>query len=261
MKLLRYDVAGNCLLVVIVDEKSFPTMGEHKNLATLCWLRGVRTSDGIAVCSIDRNGNWDGGFTFFNPDGSRERVCGNALMAIASHFLPPGIPRGVAELPDVSVLFDGLACYFTTGGGHSRFPAGEHGLYDTGSPHRVLDVADVRDFPLVSAGAEIQNMANLTIVAPSKGSGGKRLTARTYERGVNAETSACGTGAAAAALHYNRHTGIRQFEVEYPGGVYAVALGLAQTKQVTIALAKAEVVLLSVADLPTAALQKDFNNA
>ncbi|HAZ16922.1 MAG: Diaminopimelate epimerase [Parcubacteria group bacterium GW2011_GWA2_43_13] len=65
-----------------------------------------------------------------------------------------------------------------------------------GEPHIVVNVPNVWNFPIEHLGLQVVPQANLTIVSGY----GRRIDARTFERGVNRETQSCGTGACAAAL-------------------------------------------------------------
>lgn len=74
---------------------------------------------------------------------------------------------------------------------------------DTGVPHAVVEVRGLESFPVDRFGAEIRRArvfgpagVNVDFVRRS----GRGLHIRTFERGVEAETLACGTGAVAAAL-------------------------------------------------------------
>jgi diaminopimelate epimerase len=76
-------------------------------------------------------------------------------------------------------------------------------VVDTGVPHAVIPVADLTDFPVFESGRAIRRHrafgragVNVDFVCRT----GPALRLRTYERGVEDETWACGTGAVAAAL-------------------------------------------------------------
>jgi diaminopimelate epimerase len=141
---------------------------------------------------------------FYNPDGSPERICGNALRCLPS-FL--GARRG-CRCPVRTAL--GMVDTWTDfrGYGWAEFPVaglaiqggGGGYLVDVGSPHWVEPVDDVFA-PAVAergkrrcTGQSAVNATFFTVV--SEGS----LRVRTLERGVPAETRSCGTGALAAFL-------------------------------------------------------------
>ena len=76
-------------------------------------------------------------------------------------------------------------------------------LVDTGVPHAVVPVPELTDFPVSEFGRAIRRHrvfgragVNVDFVCRT----GRALCLRTYERGVEDETWACGTGAVAAAV-------------------------------------------------------------
>ena len=111
-----------------------------------------------------------------------------------------------------------------------RIEAGDGWWFlNTGVPHYVeltddiarTDVA-VRGHAIRRDTARFPEGTNVDFVQIA---GEGRLRVRTYERGVEAETLACGTGATAAALvvHHAFQPGVRRFDVEMPGGRLSVA--------------------------------------
>jgi diaminopimelate epimerase len=157
-------------------------------------------------------------FHFFNSDGSRGEMCGNgalcatrlsAILGLADpadvwletdaglvrgRTDPAGPPRAELALPDVEMI---------------RSPAvqpiaGEDpsGFAVVGVPHVVVPVGDIDAVDLRVRGRELRFHpavgpagANVNFVAGSQ----RGWVMRTYERGVEAETLACGTGAVACA--------------------------------------------------------------
>jgi diaminopimelate epimerase len=75
---------------------------------------------------------------------------------------------------------------------------------NTGVPHAVMIVDDIRNIDLIELGAAIRHHARFqpagSNVNFATAGGHNTLHLRTYERGVEGETLACGTGVAAAAL-------------------------------------------------------------
>jgi diaminopimelate epimerase len=80
---------------------------------------------------------------------------------------------------------------------------------NTGVPHLVLECEDIGNVTVEQTGSALRfhsyyqpEGTNVNFVAPEPASPNTVLNLRTYERGVDAETLACGTGATASALSY-----------------------------------------------------------
>jgi diaminopimelate epimerase len=157
-------------------------------------------------------------FHFFNSDGSRGEMCGNGalcatrlsvhlrLVASADVVLetdaglvrgqadPSGTPRAELLLPDVDVVREAA---IVPGSGE-----GASGFALVGVPHLIVPVDDVDGVAVAVRGRELRfhpalgrSGANVNFVSRA----GDRWRMRTYERGVEGETLACGTGAVACA--------------------------------------------------------------
>jgi diaminopimelate epimerase len=126
---------------------------------------------------------------FETPAGLYEAVVGeeDVLLSMSD---PRDLRRDVAvSIPGV---FDGLVDFI-----------------NTGVPHVVLRCREIEAAPVVELGRAIRHHAlfapagaNVNFVAPRADGG---LSVRTYERGVEDETLACGTGSVAAALIGHMH--------------------------------------------------------
>jgi len=157
---------------------------------------------------------------YFNSDGSRAALCGNAALCSTRLAGPLGLATGarvrletdagtydsrLAAVPDRAEL------QLTPVGAPKELQqinlaAGERrlALALVGVPHLVLSVDDVDQVDLVARGRELRahpavgpDGANVNFLSPAAGTGEWHM--RTYERGVEAETLACGTGSVAAA--------------------------------------------------------------
>jgi len=141
---------------------------------------------------------------FYDPDGTPERLCGNALRCLAAFV------GAESEEPRTALTAIGAARSWVDARGvawaairHAalsvRERAGVHHV-DVGTPHRVARVADVTAPEVGALGRALSTGAgavNATFYA--LGDRGT-LQVRTLERGVAAETRSCGTGAVAAYL-------------------------------------------------------------
>ena len=158
--------------------------------------------------------------TYFNSDGSPAPMCGNAALCAAQ--LARRLEM-VGEGPIVLETGAGTYAANCTAPGRARLRLG--GIEEptavvgadlkpdesrsarvcVGVPHVVVLVADVDGVDVLHRGRELRfhpgagpDGANVDFVA--QGDGRNRWSMRTYERGVEGETYACATGAAAAAV-------------------------------------------------------------
>ncbi len=108
-------------------------------------------------------------------------------------------------------------------------------LIDTGVPHYVVTVPDPAGLDLERLGPAIRHHpdlapagANATFVSTGPDAGGEYLF-RTWERGVEAETLSCGTGAAAAAAVLARSGISSPVALRSAGGVLQVHFDASQS--------------------------------
>lgn len=156
-------------------------------------------------------------WAFFNADGSEAEMCGNGARCAARfaymHGIAPAhmrfetiagiIEANVADV-NVSILMTEPKDFRLNRTVRLQDRTVALHSVDTGVPHAVVFVEDYDGFDLTETGRAIRFHAdfmpagtNVNFVRPLKEGG---LQVRTYERGVENETLACGTGAAAAAL-------------------------------------------------------------
>ncbi len=155
---------------------------------------------------------------FFNSDGSEAEMCGNGGRCAARFAYEKGIASSsmafetLAGVVRAQVLDGGVVKVQLTRPHGWRWKEKlkvdgewiEYSFVNTGVPHVVITVEDVEKVDVSGLGRKIRFHplfspagTNVDFVQEL---GGDRLVMRTYERGVEEETLACGTGAAAAAL-------------------------------------------------------------
>ena len=241
---------------VLVDATRVKLTGDLAELARkICARHTGVGADGLFIIEPDTQADFF--VRMFNSDGSQPDMCGNASRCVARFAKMCGLvgdktrfrtPAGIIEAEllrgdDVRIrmtpprdLRPSVSVPLSTG-------TRELGFVNTGVPHAVLFVEDVTTVDVVRLGREIRNHkvfapagANVDfvqVVAPD------RLKMRTYERGVEDETLACGTGAVAAVV-LTRLLGIVVYDtvaVEVPGGVLTVTVELADGKPTGATLA------------------------
>lgn len=174
----------------------------------------------LAATANDHGRQADVVIRYYNADGSRASLCGNATLCTASLAVQLGMvdPSGFGIGTDAGVLAadvrDGVPGFelppVTDANDNFRQVArtGEEqrlGFATAGVPHVVIQVPDLESCDVVARGRAVRQDqalpvgANVNFVAPSTGRPGC-WRIRTYERGVESETLACGTGSAASAI-------------------------------------------------------------
>ncbi len=201
----KYHGGGNDFIIVDTRE-----MGEEW-IDAACVQRLCHRHTGIGadgLIALGPSERADCRMRIFNADGSEPAMCGNGIRC-AVHFLGTEGEISIETLAGVRccrkqgdqiavrmgiprVLHFPIECM-----GHTLF------VVDTGVPHAVLFVEDLEKTDVATWGKEIRfhphfapHGVNVNFARLSKDG----LEVRTYERGVEAETRSCGTGAAAAAF-------------------------------------------------------------
>lgn len=201
MTVTKYSANGNDFVMITANKKS-----DRSALArTLCHRQNGVGADGLVV--VVPHPTYDFEWEFYNADGSYAAMCGNASRAVA-HFAHE---KGIAK--------DGKA-EFLTGAGVIR--ATVNGLYvvsdmvepdiirqdieedgerwwliDSGVPHLVAIRDEIETFDLEQA-RRLRHKYNCNVnICQIKED---IMYVRTYERGVEDETLACGTGIVACFI-------------------------------------------------------------
>ena len=186
-------------------------------------------ADGLIL--LKEHDKYDFEMIYFNSDGHQSSMCGNGgrcIIAFAQlleiideettflaidgehkgQFLGDMIALQMQDVSDIEGVGDGL-------------------VMDTGSPHYIEMVDDLRNMNIEKEGRRIRNSKpfrkegiNVNFVQDSAD-----LQVRTYERGVEAETLSCGTGvvATAIAMHYANCIEENLIDVKTEGGELSVS--------------------------------------
>lgn len=213
----KYQGAGNDF--VIIDNRN----DEYSNLTSkeinlLCDRRFGIGGDGLML--LGKSNKYDFSMRYFNSDGPEGTMCGNGGRCLVAFASKMGINKFEFEAIDgyhraeivshdsktiivrlkmIDVMgFDKFINSDNTNSEH-------HDAYflNTGSPHYVEFVNDVKNYPVDEKGKywryykDFKGGTNVNFVEILDNS---TLFVRTYERGVEAETFACGTGITASAL-------------------------------------------------------------
>jgi len=208
----KIEAAGNDFIVVDYREPFFveaiPAVARRLTDRQM----GIG-ADGLIL--IESHAESDFFLGYYNADGSGPVMCGNGSRAALFFVYENGICRQENLQFTAS---DGLHLGRVDGGGISltinhtgsfrqiNIGAETAYLVDTGVPHLVRFAENIGDLDIYAESPELRRRfdANINYIEKQDRSYWK---IRTYERGVENETLACGTGATAAATVINRVSG------------------------------------------------------
>jgi diaminopimelate epimerase len=207
--------AGNDFVVVDDRDGTFPC-------ADAAWLRATaRRRTGVGADGFILLQAGDDSCTFrmriFNADGGEAEMCANGARCAARYAVDRGIAAPAMRMATgagviaATVHGDGVQLAMTEPADWQldrRLRLGDdeiaYSYVNTGVPHTVIECADVAAVSIGERGSAVRHH---TAFAPSGTNvnfvevrGPNALALRTYERGVEAETLACGTGVVASAL-------------------------------------------------------------
>ncbi len=211
----KMNGTGNDFIVADNRNNLIPEQRLSEFATRFCPRRTAVGADGVLLVETSNDENFDFRMRYLNADGSEADMCGNGARCIAvfanmigvagrtMRFMTGAGPVGATITEEGAIIdmpeptqpqlreldLDGqkLPVYFLS----------------TGVPHVCLFVDDLEEMDVVAKGAAIRyhsdfepEGANANFISQS----GEGLSVRTYERGVEDETLACGTGASACAL-------------------------------------------------------------
>ncbi len=207
---------GNDFIIIDHRQPVLPVMEQQELARRICRRMFSVGADGLIL--IEESSTVDFSWRFYNADGSRAEMCGNGGRCAARYAYIHGIagPRmrfeTAAGIIEAEVLEESgdVRLRMTPPedfrqGLRIRLGGVDRDMYfvNTGVPHAVIFVDD-SETPVKEWGREVRfhelfqpagsNANFIRFLADG------RLQVRTYERGVEDETMACGTGAVAAAL-------------------------------------------------------------
>jgi diaminopimelate epimerase len=220
--------AGN--IFSVIDNRKYQFDDEYlQKLAPLICSKSFSKgkTEGLLVVNNPKDSNSDFLVNFFNPDGTTGMMCGNGGRCAVSFALDKGLlsnkrqnivlefsnnyysatlienrislefPPPIQIQSNISISVDGISIV--------------GGYVDVGSPHFVINILNneltkrshIKNLDVLSLGKKIRyhpyfepNGTNIDFYIVMN----NKIYLRTYERGVENETGACGTGAISTAL-------------------------------------------------------------
>lgn len=228
MKFYKYQGAGNDF--VMIDDRNSDFKADRNKIAQICDRNFGIGADGLIL--LQNHSSLDFQMVYFNSDGNQSSMCGNGGRCIVRFAQDLGIVDTRAEFMAIDGAHEALITQnvieLKMCNVESVQKFDSHLFLNTGSPHHVEFVQQVDKVDVKNKGAEIRygsayfnEGSNVNFVEVlSDGF----LKIRTYERGVEDETLACGTGVTAAAIaaYETEKVNINEIKVQTLGGILKV---------------------------------------
>lgn len=216
MKFYKYQGAGNDFL--IADNRDGSVQLTTAQIAALCDRRYGVGADGLML--LESSEQYDFRMVYYNSDGSGGMMCGNGGRCIVAFAADMGIEHFDFDAADgfhtAQILDDGgrtktvrlkmknVERYEYHEALTGPECASDGYFLDTGTRHYVRFVPGLDAYDIVTEGRDIRCHAeelqpigaNVNFIEPYEGG----IRVRTYEKGVEDETFACGTGIVASCI-------------------------------------------------------------
>jgi diaminopimelate epimerase len=210
----KYQGAGNDF--ILVDNRT--EMVDHHNpalISRLCDRRFGIGADGIMFLQVHQS--YDFEMVYYNADGQPSSMCGNGGRCIAAFAKYLGIIGEETTFlavdgphyAKISVSGDWVSLQMNDVDQISA--DGDAFVLNTGSPHYVSLVEGLKEKDVYKDGYAIRNNATYKAAGINVNFAealAEGYFVRTFERGVEDETWACGTGVTAVALAMAKHKGL-----------------------------------------------------
>lgn len=229
----KYHGAGNDFILFNLMEHKFELT--KKQIAFLCDRNKGIGADGLMMLLPSKE--YDFIMRYYNSDGKEGSMCGNGGRCMLSFAYDMGIKRDDYQFIAVDGVHEGRI--LQKNGKEKIIEINMNDVsnikvnksfteMNTGSPHYVKFAEEIASIDVVKQGKKIRNSMkykeegiNVNFVQYDK----QKLFVRTYERGVENETLACGTGVTAAAIaaSIKQDLKYKNFQIKTPGGQLKVS--------------------------------------
>lgn len=225
----KYEGTGNDFVLIDNRSKTFPKESRVK-ISKICDRHFGVGADGLILLEEDDLSDFK--MVYYNADGRESSMCGNGGRCIVAFAKKLGIIDNSAVFTAIDGMHEarieeGIVSLKMIDVEQINI-ASDHIFLDTGSPHHIEVVDDLTSFPVYERGKDIRNRiygedgSNVNFVQALSSD---TFRIRTYERGVEDETLACGTGvtAAAIAMHASQVTQSNTIHLKVEGGSLSVS--------------------------------------
>lgn len=211
LEFYKYHGAGNDFIIIDNRKKQFDAKPKLVNY--LCDRHFAIGADGLML--LENHDIQDFTMRYFNADGYEATMCGNGGRCIVAFAKSRGIIQDAARFmasdglhnATISEMSKGFYVKLQMQDVNLLSQTENPNFIDTGSPHHIELVDNVDEIDVYGQGAQIryskkyQNVGGVNVNF-IQDLGKDNIKIRTYERGVEDETLACGTGSTAAAIYY-----------------------------------------------------------
>ena len=214
LRFTKMNGAGNDF--ILIDNRASEIDLDRSQIAHLCNRHRGIGADGVLLLELPAN-RADFRMRYFNADGGEAEMCGNGARCFArfanraagtQKTISFETPAGVISAELTGNLVTLRMTDPTDLRLNVKLPVGNENktvhFINSGVPHVVIPVAEVGNVDVRLEGAAIRHHkmfspsgANVNFIEKRESN---KIAIRTYERGVENETLACGTGIVASAL-------------------------------------------------------------
>lgn len=208
IKFSKFHGAGNDFIMINAIEEQL--LLNEELIYIMCDRRTGIGADGLIV--LLPSDNYDFKMKYYNCDGKESTFCGNGGRCIAAFAHKLGIIKDEASYEAVDGIHNVKISQINFNNYYVElsmcdilsYRLDENSLLiNTGSPHYVKKINNLKNLDINTEGAKIRYDKNISadgVNVDFLQNDNENIHIRTYERGVENETLACGTGVTASAI-------------------------------------------------------------
>lgn len=219
IKINKFHGCGNDFL--ITEDSAWETIKDKESFVKkICARRFGAGADGFLYLKKESQNEYT--WEFYNSDGSYAEMCGNAARCVGQYlFIHKNLDSGSMNTGAGKIFFKkerDLISVKISSLSEIKTVAQNVYMLNTGVPHIVVvdslnEAEDIKNYRMFDN--EINEKGcNVTFISTK----GSPYEVKTFERGVEAFTLACGTGAVAAAAIMHSLKNIKEVDIKMPGG-------------------------------------------
>lgn len=207
LRFYKYHGAGNDF--ILLDERNTRINLNNQEIAFLCDRHKGIGADGLM--RLIESSEYDFEMKYYNSDGKEGTMCGNGGRCIVSFAFDIGIQKSDYQFIAIDGLHQAKILQLDRNEkiielnmiNVDQIINNENFVINTGSPHHLNFLTNIDQINVLEEGSKIRYSdhfkkegINVNFIEERE----NELFVRTYERGVENETLACGTGVTAAAI-------------------------------------------------------------